>query len=236
MWKGQLINFLVSVVVCVAQLYYYMIRITSYPFDKLWERLFHLTIDPIKNDVKKNVNRKKRIVIIGTWGGSGKSTLARNISMKHNYEHIELDKLKFGENWIRHSAEKFSKDSRSKIEQCNKLIENETINGYVVEGIYSDPKLSILKDTIDSMINNSDLVVWNDIPKIISLWRKMFRSFKRAIGVVEQGAHPEKLHNVIMMCKKTLDTFDGAHTTINQMWQQTNDTNKFKKGSWPYYY
>jgi hypothetical protein len=62
-------------------------------------------------------------------------------------------------------------------------------------------------------MKNVNVVIWNELPFGVALWRKLFRSFKRYIGVIDQGSSSEKLHNVIGMFKK-----HGIHIMKNIMY------------------
>jgi hypothetical protein len=73
------------------------------------------------------------------------------------------------------------------------------------------------------------------VERIISIWRKLFRSFKRYIGAVEQGAAPEKLHDVIATIKKSWYSYDTQHQKLADKWK-TLSGEKYKRVKWPWFY
>jgi len=173
----------------------------------------------------------KKVVIIDTLGGSGKSTLAKEISKRYGHNYIENDDCKYGENWVRFSDDEYEKNINEKVALSD--------NGWVVASTYHDPRLPKQREVINSLIEQADLVIWQDYPLLIVLWRKLFRSFKRAIGAVEQGTSVEKFSNVVAMAKKTYNQFHDRRLILDLEWKRvemnTRPT-KFSRLLWPFYY
>lgn len=188
---------------------------------------------------------QRRMLIIGCAGGSGKSTLARTLHTFYDFAHIGLDECKFGPAWKRFSAEEFCQRLHSKIALANG-------GPFVIEGTFHDPKLPEQRDVCASLCGASsatqhsdvivDVVVWNDIPFVICLWRKLFRSVKRAIGIEAQGAAPETLRNVFEMAKKTASQFYVRHNDLSAFWHALSAAPEqpnpviLCRAHWPFYY
>jgi adenylate kinase family enzyme len=196
------------------------------PLTYMWNIMFRLNFDPNGDMVIPN-----KIVVLGVAGGGYKTTLANDISDKYGHTHIKLDKCFYKENWVRHTPEQIKQNIYDEIDKADKS------NGmYIVEGLYTDKaNENFLEEIMDDIIQKSDTVVFLCIPKHISMWRKLFRSFKRAINVTEQGTCPEKLHNVISSLKKTWCHYDSRYKILNDMWEKQQDTDKFIRSDWPYY-
>ena len=76
------------------------------------------------------------------------------------------------------------------------------------------------------------MIIWQDIPKIIAVWRKLFRSYKRAIGVGVQGTAPETFRNVKAMIKKTWYRYNERWQILNNAWR---DDGKYLRVYFPDY-
>lgn len=194
-------------------------KIFFFPFELLWNLLFSTNIRQF---------RKQKIVILDTIGGSGKTTLASEISLSDMHKHIRIDDMKFGENWKRYSDEEFK-------DNLHKSLKYQDY--FVLEGTYSDPRLPIQSEEIDKIIETSDMIIWFDIPKYIALWRKLFRSFKRAIGMAAPGSGGvETLENIINMTKKGYYTFEERYEILDEMFEKNKENPKFHRVKWPYFY
>lgn len=181
------------------------------PINYVWEYLFSIQLPC---DLQ-------RIVVIDIVGGSGKTTLC--LQLEHcGYTHVVNDDCKYGENWSRYSEDEYEKILFEKLETSDK---------WAFDGTYMDPNLPRQQECVDELMDRADFIIYYDYPKIITLWRKLFRSFKRAIGVVPQGTAPEKLHNVIAMAKKTWNQYDKRREVIRE---STNGA--INRIQWPYYY
>jgi adenylate kinase family enzyme len=100
-----------------------------------------------------------RINVRGT-SGSGKTTLAAALARQLSLEHIELDALHHGPNWVAPTAEEF----RARVQEAM----DAAPRGWVVDGNY-DSKLR------DLVLSAADTVVWVDtpLPRILhQLWRR----------------------------------------------------------------
>jgi len=194
---------------------YYLAKIAVLPAERVWAILFKL-----------QPPRGRRIMITGAVGGSGKTTLAE----KYERAHIKLDECKFGGNWVRNSPEAF----RANVSLCQTMA-----NGrYVIEGTYHDEKMPAQGEINDRLMEEVDHVIWNDIPKWVALWRKAFRSFKRAIGVASQGAAVERWHNVKAMLVKNYHGFEDRHRILSDAWARHSlrDKGRLCRARWPYFY
>jgi len=209
----------------VLQLLYYSGVVVTTPITYLWNTIFEKTL------IKGLYPAK--VVVLGVAGGGYKTTLANNISSRHGqcHQHIKLDDCLYRDNWVRNTPTQFNENVRRKIDK--------SYGAYVVEGVYSDLKMPERNELVDEIIGNSELVVWLHLPIYISLWRKLFRSFKRAINVTEQGSCPEKWSNVRAMLKKTWYQYDTRYKLLNDMWEKQNymdNSGKYVRVNWPYYF
>ena len=197
---------------------YYFAEFLLQPLTIVWDYIFSIPL---------NINNAKKIIIIDVVGGSYKTTLASDISRKFSYKHIRLDDCKFGERWKRLDAEEFNQNVN------NSLVDTRE---YILEGVYSDPCLPEYKELVNAQIENADLIIWHDIPMWVSVYRKLFRSFKRRLGVVPQGSSYETLCNIRSMLFKMLRHYSNLYTILNNDWSELRNCEKFHKISWPYYY
>ncbi|QIR38178.1 adenylate kinase [Tolypothrix sp. PCC 7910] len=104
----------------------------------------------------------QRISIIGTTG-SGKTTLAKQISLRRNLPHIELDYLHWESNWI----EAPNQIMRERVSQAL------SANSWVVDGNYS-----IVRDIV---WGKADTVVWLDYSWPMVMSRILQRTIWRVI-------------------------------------------------------
>lgn len=204
----------------ILRVLYYTTRVITWPIDLVWKCLFRI---PLKFPPEK-------IAIIDVVGASGKSTMAKDIVCKYGHQYVPVDNCKYGENWRRFSPIEFQ-------EKLATLMKDH--DAWVFDGTHNDPADSTHVESVEKVLDDCDLVIWQDYPMSVIFWRKMLRSFKRAIDVVPQGAAREKLHNVIGMLKRTSREWDERRTLLNKNWEErikNDNTNKYKKLSWPWYY
>ena len=185
-----------------------------YPFEYLWDMLFSV-----------NVDVKDKMMFTGESGGSGKSTLSTYVSNKYGHTYISIDKCKYGENWARYPEDIF-------ISNIHKSLDKQK---YVIDGVYSDSKTSTQEEEMNVLMDNVDVVVWNEQYKYVSILKKIFRSFKRYIGAVEQGASPEKLSNIVSNVKNTWHNYDKQYKLLDHKWKNTS-SDKYKHVKWPWFF
>ncbi|MBD2208479.1 adenylate kinase [Nostoc linckia FACHB-104] len=104
----------------------------------------------------------QRISIVGTTG-SGKTTLAKQISLRRNLPHIELDYLHWEPNWV----EVPNQIMRERVSQAL------SGNSWVVDGNYS-----IVRDIV---WGKADTVVWLDYSWSVVMSRILRRTMSRVI-------------------------------------------------------
>lgn len=209
---------------------YYVTKGVSKPIEDRWNKRFGVSL-PVHGN----------IVVVDTLGGSGKTSFAEHVDKNSNgsnqYSHIRLDNCKFGPGWKRYSSKEFLDNVAAEESHC------ETYNKYwVVDSIYSDPKCIMLATVMRRYMDNADIVMWHDYPFWVIIWRKLFRSYKRAIGVAPQGASVETFWNVVEMTKKTINTFTECRKKLQNGWNnekgyiKDNGVGKYYKLNWPYFY
>ena len=213
-------NFLSILVRSNLSMLYYTIWYVSAPLNIIWSWLFGIRLDAAYNYGNS--------VCVDVRGGSGKTTLSRKIAVRNpgRIKHVRLDECKFGENWKRYSSDEF------KTRVDDSLAPSDKGQYYVVDSIYNDNVLPELTMTMLSLMRMETTlcVVWQDYNKWITMWRKGFRSFKRAIGVAEPGAAVEKWHNIKTMLWKTWTYFDGNWEELDGIWVELeSEWNK----TWP---
>ena len=105
-----------------------------------------------------------RIYIIGT-SGCGKSTLAKQLAIKLNYPHIELDYYRFLPNWQKRNQSEFINIIKEKINVVNWIVcGNET----------AELKYYLL--------NNTDKIIWLDYSFPLVFWRTTTRTLRRILS------------------------------------------------------
>lgn len=205
------------------QLLYHAFNMIVYPFELLWRYFFEIPLDP------KILNKCKNITIIGICGGDGKTTLAEQIT-KYDFNHINFDYCKFGPKWKR-----FSND------EIRQNIENLQMTRNVFEGNFYDVNCPIQETIIKEWIKKSDLLIWPKIPYIVSIWRKLLRSFKRYIEVIpdNKGVDIENWYNIFKITKKTISTYHQNYNRVNGYIKDNiiiRDRPYIIISNWPYYY
>jgi len=209
-------------------IFLYIIMLFNYlynQFEQIWNYFFQIPLNKV-------ISNTSRIMILDPVGGSGKSTLAAKIydnklvlGLESELKLIQSDGLKY--NNTRVSPETY-------VEKFNQLFE-ESNGKFIYEGTYVDIKLAEQKVCIDKVIAKyNPVIIWNDTPKIITLWRKAFRSLKRALGLVPQGSSPEKWYNVRDMLIKTYNEFDSRREVLMNLIDDCNSQSL--RVQWPYYY
>ena len=196
----------------------------------------------------------KHWFVTGISGGSGKTTFATALSKRLNLLHIRIDNCKYGPqelatasskalglnnfnprgpHWVRYSPEQFKQNLIQEMERGD----NE-YNGWVVEGLFSDPtgtdvEKENLSNIMKHIVNESDVLIRFRLPLWITVYRKVFRSLKRAFGLAPQGAAPEKWHNVKRMIRKTIAFYEDNKQHLDNEWENMD---KIKLTyNWPNY-
>lgn len=188
-----------------------------YPFEYLWRFIFAVKVDV-----------RDKMMFTGEAGGGGKSTISAHLASKYGHTNVNIDKCKYGANWTRYPVGEF-------VERVNSAVSSSPNDMYVIDGVYTDEKLPTHQEKMDELMDIVDVVVWNELSVYICIWRKLFRSFKRYIGAVEQGAAQEKLHDVIANTKKTWYNYDTQHQKLADKWRTLSGA-KYKRVKWPWFY
>ena len=101
----------------------------------------------------------RRINVKGT-SGSGKTTFAQELARRLGVPYVELDALHHGPNWSEPTDEEFRARVREAMDAAPR--------GWVIDGNY-ESKLG------DTVIGETDTIVWLDLPlrlKLGRLWRR----------------------------------------------------------------
>ncbi|CAQ84479.1 MULTISPECIES: P-loop NTPase family protein [Photorhabdus] len=104
-----------------------------------------------------------KIWVVGT-PGSGKSSFAGEICFSNNFMHIELDGLVWGSGWRRRSPDE--------ILHLYNILTSKNEN-WVCDGNYYELE--------ESLINDSDLLIWIKTPLYKTFYRVLFRSLMRIV-------------------------------------------------------
>jgi len=102
---------------------------------------------------------------IAIFGGGGKTSLADAIARKLGVQHIELDAIQHGPDWLQTPEDEFSRILEQRI--------NESPDGWVTDGNYSHHKPLILAQT--------DTVIVIQLWFAALFWRILLRCVRRAI-------------------------------------------------------
>ncbi|MEQ6390466.1 topology modulation protein [Bacillaceae bacterium S4-13-58] len=102
----------------------------------------------------------KRILVLGVSAGVGKSTFAQKLGEKLHIQVYHLDTLYWKPGWIEASLEEFS----FKQEQ---IVVNDS---WIIEGNYSS--------TYDLRIQNTDTIIYLELPLSVCLYRVIKRSIQ----------------------------------------------------------
>ena len=199
----------------IFQTIFYFVEFILRPLNKIWDYNFKIELNLSKTVVEKaklKTIRYNKIVILGVCGGSGKTTLAKDLAKRYMLTHIQSDKCKFGAKWKRYSPEEYEQRMLDAIKESN--------SRYVVEGTYNDVKNEKQTELFDKIIADSDLIIWNDIPLFIAVWRKLFRSFKRRIDVIEQCVSKETLSNIKDIIGKNIRNYDVHYKSLNRCYEK----------------
>jgi len=189
--------------------------------------------------------RGNKYVVTGIAGGSSKTTLAEALvnspqdvyGQMHDTKlhHVRIDDCKYKPDWSRFTKEEFKHN-------VWREILNEGHNRWVVDGLFSDyftkdPEGTQL-DLMKQLCESADYVIRIDLPFIVTIWRKAFRSFKRRFGCAKQGAGKESWHNVKMMIKNTFIRYDFYKGTLDKEWKKLREKQtetRYIHIKWPYY-
>lgn len=107
-------------------------------------------------------NEMKRINVIGT-SGSGKSTVAKQLSNALKLPHIEMDQIIWSKSWTMLEGEPLLNKLKSKLAD----------DKWVLDGNYSK--------TVPVKWRDVQMVVWLDLPFILTLYQAISRSILRII-------------------------------------------------------
>ena len=107
-----------------------------------------------------NLSEHPRIVVVGS-SGSGKTHLARELAKRLGREHIELDRLHWGENWSK--REDFQ-------QQVEAIIARDT---WVIEGNYRAVRALVW--------SRATAIVWLNYSILVALRRAAVRSLRRIL-------------------------------------------------------
>ena len=102
---------------------------------------------------------------IAIFGGGGKTSLADAIARKLGVQHIELDAIQHGPDWLQTPEDEFSRILEQRI--------NESPDGWVIDGNYSHHRPMILAQT--------DTVIVIQLWFAALFWRILLRCVRRAI-------------------------------------------------------
>ncbi len=108
----------------------------------------------------REVEVQKRISVVGTVG-SGKTTCAREISLRLDAPHVELDSLHWEPNWVEGPDPVFRE----------RVIQSLRGDSWVVDGNYHQVR--------DIVWGRADTVVWLDYPFRTIIARLAWRTFRR---------------------------------------------------------
>ena len=105
----------------------------------------------------------RRIVVTGNMG-AGKTTLAGTLSSLLDAPRVEMDALRHGANWVETPDDVF----RERVSQAL------AGSSWVVDGDYE-----VVRDIVWPQ---ADTLVWLDYPSRMSMWRLLWRTFRRCIA------------------------------------------------------
>lgn len=104
-----------------------------------------------------------RAVVVGT-SGSGKSTFADEFASRTKAPHVELDALHWRDGWQEAPDEEFLDRVRQAVAQ----------DRWIIDGNYTSVGAQ------DLILPRAELVVWLDMPRLLTWWRVAKRSAERA--------------------------------------------------------
>jgi adenylate kinase family enzyme len=109
----------------------------------------------------------RRVVVLGV-SGSGKSTVAARLSIWLNAPHVELDALYHGPNWTPPVPDDFR----------SAIVDVARSDAWVIDGNYVDTAAPLAWQ-------RANLVIWLDLPLILTMSRVLRRSVSRALRKTE---------------------------------------------------
>lgn len=197
-----------------------MTALVAFLVQRLWVSFFAVPI---------HVAHLRDYFFTGIAGGSGKTTAAAKAAgYWATSRHIRIDNFKYDAKWARN--EHFGTDLRYAI-----LGDNE--DKIVLDGLFSDVKdpehLAVVLEFINA--KRDILLVRIDLPLVVTLWRKLFRSAKRALGWLPQGAAPESQRNVYQMLRNTCMRYNQYKKVLDEEWSQIEDKVETLHLKWPFY-
>lgn len=197
---------------------YGLLKLILCPLDWAWNKIFSVPL-----------NVKDKMFFTGVVGGSGKSTAAETVSKRYGHKLVQLDQAKFGPGWVRNTSDVY-------IGKVDAELKASIDGKYVIDGTYYDQKLPEQTNHNEFLMETADIVAWNHIPKWVAYWRKLFRSFKRYLGL-ENGAHKESFNNVYNNQLNTWNRYSKRYKILNDKWEESSDASgKWVKYNWPFFY
>lgn len=158
-----------------------------------------------------NVQVQRKMLFIDCVGGSGKTTLSKS-PLLHNHYRISVDDCKYGEGWKRYSATEFEK----------RLVSGFQHDTWVYDGTYYDEKLPLQMQILDSKMKDA-VTVFLDLPLIVVIWRKLFRSLKRWLGIVPVGSGGvESWSNIKLMIIKVWNVYHHRRRILKLVEKRKN--------------
>ena len=104
----------------------------------------------------------QRIVVIGSTG-TGKTTLAKQLALRLNYSHVELDSLYWDPNWQEAPTDVF-------IERVRQALQADC---WVVDGQYNEVRHTVW--------TRADTILWLDYALWLIMWRLFRRTIRRSL-------------------------------------------------------
>ncbi|MEA2615557.1 MAG: hypothetical protein QOE72_1340 [Chloroflexota bacterium] len=136
----------------------------------------------------------RRLVVVGN-SGSGKSTLARQLAIRLDVPHIELDAIYHQPGWTELPATEFTR----------RVADATAGDGWVVDGNYSAVRAMVWE--------RATTVVWLDLPRHVVMRRIVWRTVRRATGRIELwNGNRERWRNLF--------TLDPEKSVIAWSWQK----------------
>jgi len=175
-----------------------------------------------RKTVRVPVYEADNIVLVDPIGGSGKTTRADFLENAFpEYNRVYNDKYKYGPCWVRRSNAEYKQ-----------AVMKQLTPPFIFDTTYFDNKMSAQKECVNAAINSADLVIWEDLPMLVTFWRKAFRSLKRAFGY-EQGVATETWKNVYEMLKKVVTEYSYRKKHLEVLFEDNADDHRFIRVQWP---
>jgi adenylate kinase family enzyme len=161
------------------------------------------------------ITSAKRILVLGT-SGSGKTTLAEFLAEKLGITHYELDAFYHEANWQAASHEDFV----SRVAWATQWDE------WVICGNYRAVR--------GKLVEEADLVVWLDLPFLVSFFRVLVRSSLRIVSKEELwNGNRENFAKQFFSKDSLLLWVIQTHSSRRKMYEQQLPTEKTLRLRWP---